>query len=188
MIDDLNSRLFKPSKIAIACLYCDYRDQDSQTFVHILGCLLRQFLSSAIPQEVAEILQAIRKNNRVLGKDDLLGLLKVTLQHLERAFICIDALDELQSETRSQFLQAIKDLSTTSDSMRLFLTGRKHIQGEVQRLLETLPQNEVEIMAHSDDIRQYLKRKIAEDTNPDAMDDALENEILTVLVERSQKM
>ena len=191
VVDDLTSRLLKPSKVAIACLYSDYRDQGVQTLVHILGSILRQFLSIAllpIPQDMLQVLEKVRNHGGKPNKDDILALLKTTLQHLERAFICIDALDELEPKTRSQLLEVIRDLNATNPSMRIFLTGRKHIQSEVRRILNISEQNEVEIVANPDDIRKYLKRKIAEDINTDAMDEVLENEIIISLLERSQKM
>ena len=187
VIDDLTSRHMKPSmaKVGIAYLYSDYRDQDAQTLLPILGTILRQFLSGIpavrIPQEVRDSLKSIAGN---ASKDDLLALLHTTLQYLERAFICIDALDELEPKTRKHLLKEIKCLVTQNDSLRVFLTARAHIQVEIQKPSN----NSIEITAHPDDIRSYLKRQIAEDANPDDMDDALQSEIITSLVERSQQM
>ena len=47
VVDDLTSRLVNPSmaKVGIAYLYSDYRDQNAQTLLPILGTLLQQFLS-----------------------------------------------------------------------------------------------------------------------------------------------
>ena len=191
MIDDLTSRLVKPSmaKVGIAYLYSDYRDQNAQTLLPILGTLLQQFLS-VIPvvQEVRDSLKSIAgkasKDNLLASKDDLLTLLQNTLQHLERAFICIDALDELEPKTRNHLLQAINHLVTQNNSLRVFLTARTHIQVEIQKLSN----NSIEITAHPDDIRSYLKREIAEDANPDDMDEALQSEIITSLIAGSHQM
>ena len=192
MIDDLTSRLIEPAmaRVGIAYLYADYRDQTAQTIVHILGSLLQQFLFGisplGIPQKVRDTLEDMNKRGKNPSKDDLLALLQITLQHLECAFICIDALDELETKTRSQLLQEISHLiaQSTCKSLRVFLTGRKHIQAEVQKLSKI----SVEIVAHPDDIRSYLKREIEADENPDSMDEVLRDEIVTTLVERSQQM
>ena len=186
VIDDLTSRLVKPSmaKVGIAYLYSDYRDQNAQTLLPILGTLLQQFLSMIpVAQEARDSLKKIAGN---ASKDDLLALLQTTLQHLERAFICIDALDELEAKTRKHLLKEIKCLATHNDSLRVFLTARTHIQVEVE--IQELSNISVEITAHPDDIRSYLKREIADDANPDDMDETLQSEIITSLVERSQQM
>ena len=194
VIDDLASHLVKPSmaKVGVAYLYSDYRDQNAQTLLPILGTFLQQFLFGIpvmrIPQGVRDSLKEIggkaSKGDLLASKDDLLALLHTTLQHLERAFICIDALDELEAKTRNHLLQAINHLVTHNDSLRVFLTARTHTQVEIQKLSN----NSVEITAHPEDIRSYLKREIAEDANPDDMDEALQSEIITSLVERSQQM
>ena len=194
MIDDLISRVVEPSKgkIGIAYLYSDYRDQKAQNLVSILGTLVQQFLFGIskfdFPKELRDSLETIRTSGGNPTKDDILALLETTLKHLDRAFICIDALDELESKTRGQFLQEISNLiaHTTSDRLRVFLTGRKHIELEVQRLSKS----SVEIMAHPNDIQLYLEREIADDAywHPDSMDKALQNEIVTSLVDRSQQM
>ena len=178
------------AKAGIAYLYSDYRDQKAQTLVPILGTLLQQFLLRisqvhCIPAEVRDSLEKIKKGGRNPSKDDLLALLGTTLKHLERAFICIDALDELEAKTRSQLLQELIHLvAHTTTDLRIFLTGRQHIKVEVEKLSNS----SVDITAHPDDIRAYLFREIAEDGNPEIMDDALQNEIVTTLVDRSQHM
>ena len=187
MIDELNYRVVRPSsaKVAIAYLYCDYRDQKAQTLVPILGTLLQQFLSrSSIPHEVRDTLENIKKARRTPNKNELVALLQITLRHTERAFICIDALDELDAKTRGHLLQEINILVAHTNILRIFLTGRKHIESEVQKL----SRSSVEITAHPDDIRSYLKREIADDENPESMDEGLQKEIVTSLVERSQQM
>ena len=92
-------------------------------------------------------------------------------------------MDELEAKTRSQLLEEISHL-VAHTQLRVFLTGRKHIEAEVQKFSRT----SMEIAAHSDDIRSYLDREIADDGNPESMDEGLQKEIVTSLVERSQQM
>ena len=173
--------------VRVAYLYSDYRDQNSQTLIHILGTFLQQFLQGisiqAVQHEVRISLESFKKDGRNPCKDDLLRLLHTTLKQFECAFICIDALDEFEANTRSQLLKAINYLVTQSESLRVFLTGRKHIQEEVQ----SLSRISVDIVAHQDDLHSYLKRELEGDKNPDAMDESLQNDIITCLVERSQQ-
>ena len=122
------------SRIGIACLYCDYRDQDSQGLQNIIECFLSQLLAplSQIPDEVATVLDCIKKANRRLEIKDALPLLKTVLQQYECVFICIDALDELAQRNRTQLLEALHEVQTG----RIFLTGRHHIQEEVIKRLQ----------------------------------------------------
>ncbi|KAF8421799.1 hypothetical protein EV426DRAFT_607960, partial [Tirmania nivea] len=106
-------------------------------------------------------------------------------------FFCIDALDELELQTRRDLLDILnKNLQLGTKAPRLFFTGRPHIQSEVQKYFEIHQEQKVEIIAKENDIRQYLHHNIEKDrhVNPDMINKDLENEILTALVARSQGM
>ncbi|KAF8421785.1 hypothetical protein EV426DRAFT_565060, partial [Tirmania nivea] len=64
------------------------------------------------------------------------------------------------------------------------------MQSEVHQYFKVHQGKEVEIIANENDIRQYLHHKIAKDrhANPDAINEVLENEILSILIGRSQGM
>lgn len=188
MIDNLNARF--PS-LGVAWLYSDYRNASNQTLVNILGSFLRQFLTSLphIPGNLQARLEDIRKKYKSLETTDALDMLKHALQELEGSFICIDALDELEPNTRRQLLEKLKELSIyKSNRHRLFLTGREHIKSEIHGKFNVPSKYEVEITASIDDIRKFLLKELAEDINPGAMDKQLEGEIVEELSKRSQGM
>ena len=190
MIDDLYSQFHKDPKIGIACLYADYKDQTNQNLVHILGSLLRQFLTTAlepIPNEVIQKLHDIQRRGGKVGTEDILAMLEVRLQQLKRAFICIDAVDELEPRVQRQLLEVLKELS--ADITRLFLTGRGHIEIEVQKCLLPIGQEcKIIISASEQDIQEFLEQQIMNDLNPDAMDEELAKKIITAIIEKSQGM
>ena len=190
VIDDLNARF--PS-LGVAWLYSDYRNESDQTLVNILGSFIHQFLMSSafphIPATLLTSLEEIRNKGKSLEATDALDMLKNILQELEGSFICIDALDELEPNIRRQLLEKLKELAThTSNRHRLFLTGREHIKSEVYRKFKIPSKYEVEIIASPDDVRRFLLNELVEDTNPDAMDTPLHDEIVKSLIERSQGM
>ena len=119
-----------------------------------------------------------------------MALLKIRLQQLDCAFICIDALDELEPKVRQQLLAVLKDLGT--NNTRLFLTGRGHIESEVQKCLQVSPgyTGTVTISASHQDIQQFLRQQLEEDhdLNPEAMDEVLAKEIIDKIVKKSQGM
>ncbi|KAF8421774.1 hypothetical protein EV426DRAFT_188073 [Tirmania nivea] len=83
-----------------------------------------------------------------------------------------------------------EQLQHRTRTTRLFFTGRPHMQSEVRTYFEIQQKQEVEIVAKKNDIRKFLHHKIAGDrqVNPDTMNEALENEILSALLRRSQGM
>ena len=191
VIDHLYSQFHKHSKIGIACLYADYKDQASQTLGHILGSFLHQLLTTAkepIPDKVIEKLQDIQHRRGKVGTEDNLALLKIRLQQLDSAFICIDALDELEPKVRQQLLAVLKDLGM--DYTRLFLTGRGHIESEVKNCLQVSQEYTIIISAKHQDIQQFIKQQLEEDRglNPEAMDEVLAKDIVDKIVTKSQGM
>ena len=167
-------------------LYADYKDQTNQTLVHILGSFLRQFLATAqelIPEEVIEKLLEIRHLGGKVGTEDNLALLKIQLNHFKRAFICIDAIDELEPKVRRQLLDILKELGTY-----LFLTGRHHIEDEVQQRLQVMQRYKIIISASQQDIQEFVQQQIIDDPNGDAMDKVLEKDIVDAITKKSQGM
>ena len=192
MIDDLRS---KCPDIGVACLYADYKDQANQTLAPILGTFLRQLLATAwesIPDEVIQKLQKIQREGGKVGDKDNLALLEILLQQqqpqLKRAFICIDAIDELEPMVRRQLLNALRELGTRCRNIRLFLTGRGHIESEVQKCFHVTQRYTVVISASEQDIKTFVGQQILDDPNPDAMDELLEGDITDAIIKKSQGM
>ena len=176
-------------------MYADYKDQSNQTLVHILGSFLHQFLTNAlapVPDEIIQKLQDIRHQGRKLGIEDTLALLKTRLHQLNRVFICIDAVDELEPKVREQLLKVLQELVTSNHNIntRLFLTGRGHVESEVQKHFKLRPGNIVHISASQHDIREFLSQQIKEDRNrnPELMDEVLAKDITDVIIKKSQGM
>ena len=189
MIDNLYSQLHTDSQIGIACLYADYKDQTNQTLGNILGCFLHQLLTTArvpMPDEVIQKLQDIQHRRGKVGPDDNLDLLKIQLHQLQCAFICIDAVDELKPTVRRQLLNVLKELGTYN--IRLFFTGRHHVESEVQRSFQAMERYKVEISASNQDIETFVRQQIIEDPNSDMMDETFVKDIVDAIVKKSQGM
>ena len=170
-------------------MYADYNDQENQTLVHILGSLLHQFLITAqqpIPDEVVTKLRHIQHQGKNVGTEDILALLKIRLNQFKRAFICIDATDELKPKVLQQLLRELNNLVT--NDTRLFLTGRGHIESEIEKHLQIVPRYKVTIRASQQDIQKFVAQEIMDDLNPDAMDDVLVKDIMNAISEKSEGM
>ena len=155
-----------------------------------MGSFLRQFLTTSqepIPDEVVQRLHKIRFQGGKVGTEDILPLLKIRLHQLNHAFICIDAVDELEPKVLQQLLRVLnKELVT--NSTHLFLTGRSYIESEVQKYCQVVQRYKVIISASQQDIQEFLERQITNDLNPDAMDEVFAKEIVDTIIERSRGM
>ena len=190
VIDYLYSQFHQDPTIGIACLYADYRDKDGQILVNILGSILHQLLTTTtepIPEEVIKKLQDLQNRRDKLGIDGCLALLKIQLCQLKYAFICIDAIDELEEKVRLKLLNILKELCT--QNIRLFLTGRHHVESEVQKRLQAAQKYSVVISASQQDIEIFLRQQMIDDFYmEDAMDEMLERDIIDTIVKKSQGM
>ena len=190
MIDDLR---LKCPDVGVACLYADYKDQANQTLAPILGTFLCQLLATAwefIPDELIQKLYKIQRERGKVGAEDHLALLEILLQQhqLNNAFICIDAVDELEPVVRRQLLNALRELGTRCRNIRLFLTGRGHIESEVRKCFQVAQRYTVVINANEQDIKTFVGQQIMNDPYSDAMDEFLEKDITDAIIKRSQGM
>ena len=91
------------------------------------------------------------------------------------------------SEYRVKLLYSLRDIIQKSRGTRVFLTGRSYIRGEIEKPLgeRTLI---LFISPNEDDIIEYLRSRLEEDTTPEAMDDSLEADILKSIPESVSEM
>ncbi|KAF8436098.1 hypothetical protein BGX38DRAFT_1285442, partial [Terfezia claveryi] len=191
VIDELYSQFYEYPSIGIACLYADYKDQNNQILVHILGSFLRQLLTTVqetIPKELIETLVNIKHQGRKVAMEDILALLRILLQQLKRAFICIDAVDELEPKVQQQLLDVLKELGTNYNNTRFLITGRDHIENEVKKRLQAMQQHKIVISATRQDMEEFLQQQIRDDPDADAMDEKLQKDIIEAIIGKSQGM
>lgn len=142
-----------------------------------------------IPDEIIQKLQEVQSLGGKLETKDIKALLKKRLCQLERAFICIDAVDELQPKVQWQLLNILKEL-VTEHNTRLLLTGRGHMESGVQKHFEVAEEYSVTISASKEDIEKFVRQQIEEDhnLNPELMDDVLAKHIEDAIIEKSRGM
>ena len=158
----------------------------------MIGGLLKQVaLGSA--GIVGEIQNAFDRSRQGGGKglrlQEMRGLFVNIVGSLERVYICVDAMDELVPEHRSEFLRALRQIAQEAPNSRLFLTGRPHIRGELDNHL-TKGVYTIHIVPDQEDITTYLIRKMddASARDPDLMTDNLTNDITKTMLERASGM
>ena len=151
---------------------------------NMIGSLLKQFVAG-LPEVLRDINKAFQMVKGQLGGrapqlSMIIGLLPKALALYEQAFIFIDALDERRVEHRVEFIRCLRRIIKASPNVRIFITGRAHVQLELDRhLTESL--SVVSIHPKDEDFRVYLTMRLDSDSDPDIMDDDLKHEILTHL-------
>ena len=106
-----------------------------------------------------------------------------SLSALRWGFICIDALDEFPTKHRPELWEPLQHVIRECPNIRLFITGRPHIQGEVRGYFPTYPIL-APIIPTKEDIGGYVTMRLRKDTEPDAMDPELEADILGIIPEK----
>ena len=170
----------------VACLYCDLHARKEQSTAHMLGALLKQVIGGLenIPKEIEDAFKKSKKqiDGRELECGEIHKLLVSSLRTLQRCYICIDALDEFPREDRPGILRSLVQIIRESPNTRLFLTGRPHIRDEIKRHFTRSA--EIQTKPTEEDIGKYLRMRLSNDTQPEAMDQNLRNEILRTIPEK----
>ena len=159
VIDSLCDRA-REGNAAVACFYFDFAARKEQSSTSMLGALLKQ----------------VGGLGEVLG--EIVKMLQTTSSE-KRTFICIDALDECAAEHRVKLLDSLRQILQKSPGTRIFATGRPHIQDEIRRRISGRVTT-IRITPKGGDVIGYLRTRLNEDTNPDAMDSSLEADILKI--------
>ena len=175
--------------ITVACLYCDFLAQEVQTVTSMMGAILKQLVGRGdVPIYLHEAFE--EGQNEIGGRGlllaDLVGMLRTAIASLGQVFICIDALDEYLPKNLPELLGSLRDIVQESSKTRIFLTGRPHIEGAIQRYFTKAVV--IPISPNTGDIRSYLEMKLDRDDEPDAMDNDLRADIVKVIVDKMSDM
>ena len=191
MIDTLCEQADEPN-IAVLFLYCDYQARNDQSAVNMIGSLLRQIVLGAVGI-VGEIQNAFKKpgqgGKKGLRLPEMRELFVKTISPLKRVYICVDAMDELLPQHRSEFFRTLKQIIQEVPNTRLFLTGRPHIRGGLDKHL-TRGAHTIQIVPDQGDIAEYLSRKMDDDDDqdPDLMTENLKKDIMKTMLEKASEM
>ncbi|KAI5813237.1 hypothetical protein BZA77DRAFT_251974, partial [Pyronema omphalodes] len=194
VIDSISTELsINNDNACLAYVYCDYQDEAQQTAVNMIGALLKQILA-ARPQNIpTEIVSSLKKRKHTkthfLDLDEACQFLLSVLKNFETFYICVDALDECNSEQRSNFLPFIKMiLDNYKHSARIFVTGRPHIERQVNRLFNDILPISITLKADPRDIKRYVEWHLRRDDNYASMDDDFKKEMTDTIVATADGM
>ena len=189
VVDTLCEQAVKENA-AVAWFYFDFAAQEEQSPSAVLGSVLKQVVAGLeeVPEGIVRVFRDREKG--IGGRRLLLSEIVEFLQDISPSrctFICIDALDECPSGHQESLLDLLNQILRGSPGTRLFMTGRQHILGEVEKHLGGRAAT-LCITPTKDDIIAFLRAKLKEDTVPDAMDENLEEEIIQNIPETGSGM
>ena len=179
----------KKENIAVAGLYCDFLSQQEQTIANIIGAILKQLEGrGSISDYIREAFQEGKAEfgGRGLRLVDLMGMLRMAIASLPRVLICVDALDEFLPKCLPEFLESLKDIVQESPSTRIFLTGRPHVGEDVRKYFTMAIV--IPISPSTDDIRNYVEKRLDRDDEPEAMSNELRADIVRATLEKISDM
>ena len=175
----------KEQNTAVACFYVDFAAREEQSPTNMLGSLLKQIVGGLerIPDEIRETFQDYKKviGGRGLRVPEIVEMLQ-TVTSLQPTYICVDALDECVERHRPEVLGSLRQIFEKSPNTRIFLTGRRHIRGEIDKHLGGRAEI-LSIKPNYDDTVGYIRMRLSKDTSLDAMDNGLEAEIIKSIAE-----
>jgi len=104
----------------------------------VLSALLKQVVGGLepIPKEIRDMFQK-QKNiigGRRLRLPEIVRILG-SFSSSRQTFFCLDALDECSAADRAKILISLRDVIKLSPTTRIFMTGRPHVSGEVEKHL-----------------------------------------------------
>ena len=174
---------------AVTCFYFDFAARKEQSPINMLGSLLKQLVSRFNPIPDA-ITQEFQNQKKVIGGrgpriSGILNMFQAVAARV-RTFICIDALDECTPEHRVVVLDSLGQILRRSSNTQIFMTGRPHIRSEIERRIGG-GAIFISIEPKKDDVLRYLRERLRNDTTPEIMNSALEEDILKSIPEASSE-
>ncbi|KAJ7589260.1 hypothetical protein C8J56DRAFT_784837, partial [Mycena floridula] len=162
IVEHLRSAILQP-KIAVICIYCDYRQQEAQNPIQLLGSVLKQ-LAQQHPV-LSDHLLALHKKYLSRGDhpsiDELFKALQAEVSLYSQVYIVVDALDESSESNKAQelFFPNHQGLWSLADHVHLLVTSRDI--PSISQEFDNTPR--ISIEAHKEDLETYIRGRIATD-------------------------
>ena len=160
--------------------------------VNMIGGLLRQVAlrAATIPSEIKSAFDESKQGGgQGLRLPEMLKLFIKVIASIEVVYLCVDAVDEVLQQYRPEFLRAFQQILQDAPNVRLFLTARPYIRGELDSRL-TKDAYIIHIVADQGDITRYVSQIIEDgnDQDLDLMTEDLKNDIIKTMPEKASGM
>ncbi|KAH7480071.1 hypothetical protein FOMA001_g7651 [Fusarium oxysporum f. sp. matthiolae] len=176
----------KKDEVAIAYVYCDYKDKRTLSETNIWASVVRQLVEacSQLPPDIISFRDKYLEKRALPSDEERISLITALSKRFRKTFILIDALDECPEENRDAFLRLASEVQT---SAHLLITSRMNL--DLTESFDHLTQ--ITIAAQPSDVETYLDAKMKANARMRshlARDKALRNDIINNLVEKTDGM
>jgi len=176
VVDHLRT-FFQDPKVAITCIYCNYKEQTTQTVSNLIASLLKQMVqdSSTLSEGVKEFYDHHQKRDTHPTLENFTEMLEEEIGMYSKVFIVVDALDECP-ESRGTRADLSKVLRSLPRNVNLMVTSRD-LSSIARSFHET---KRLDIRADDQDVRKYLESRISSvpRRHLKALQDTIVNEII----------
>ncbi len=187
MTEHIEQTLVHDQSMAVACIYCNYKDKTAQTPANLLANIWMQIRQKGgLSPEVEELYaSSVTKGSSTRPRlDDILKVLKAEVDRHASVYVVIDALDECEPAYR---LRILTELKVLQPKLKLMVTSRYFDAFGADMGVDT----DIEILASDDDIKRYVQERIS--TTPRlgrwiAADSSLQVTIERKVIEAAQNM
>ncbi|EWG49990.1 hypothetical protein FVEG_09329 [Fusarium verticillioides 7600] len=176
----------KKDEVAIAYVYCDYKDKQTLSETNIWASVTRQLAEacSQLPPDIISFRDKYLEKRSLPSDEERISLITSLSKRFQKTFILIDALDECPEENRDAFLRLASDVDA---SVHLMITSRMNLD-----LTESFGRlTQITIAARPSDVETYLDAKMRANSRMRSFlrrDKALRNDIISTLVKKTDGM
>lgn len=146
---------FERENIAVAYVFCNYKEQTRQTISDLVASLLRQFVTnrSVMSAKIKAFYKDFHDYKKIRpGIKDLRIALQSEIETYSQVYIVVDALDECLECDQANLIKTLQSLT----NVKLLITSRPLLSIEQQfHGVERL-----DILANIDDVRKYIEDRI----------------------------
>ncbi|KAL5041685.1 hypothetical protein BDW71DRAFT_211883 [Aspergillus fruticulosus] len=159
--ENLMERFSAHTDVAIAYIYFDFQQPETQSREGILASLLKQLVlcRSGVPTKVKLLYHQHRHYSTRMSLEEVSGCLSLVMRHYRRVFLLLNKLDECSNELglRSWLLRKISRLRDNFKA-NVLITSQ-----EIPDIMEEVRVDAtMRISAADEDVRHYLRNKIQE--------------------------
>jgi hypothetical protein len=166
IIKDMQELCTEDPAKSLAFFFFDFNDVQKRDPVNMVKSLLSQFLDrcDSVPDTVRSLHATCENGRREASEQQLLQVLRDTLELLPEPFVVLDALDECSSWD-ALFDIVMEMRSWGKSTLRILLTSRKEIMIE-EAMDDIVPPNDrtcLESQLVDKDIKTYVQDRLAKD-------------------------
>jgi hypothetical protein len=174
VVDHLQT-LFRDSNIGILCIYCNYKEQTTQTVTKLIASLLKQLVQDcrAISDNVQLFYSRHQHQNTNPTLEEITAAWETEIKAYTKAFIVVDALDEF-SENNGYRIKLVQALRSLAGPINLMVTSRnlssieQHFR-DAQRL---------HIRAADEDVAKYVQSQLVHYPRLKNLQDTIVNKVI----------